>query len=131
MPLMAAVNGVDCTVPSEPPPILVTYYDVAFCYDEGGNVIENINCDSDPGHFADGTAVLPESYGRVAACIPEWLGRTVVIEGVGEWLCRDTGGAIEVVWNDYYEQVVIHVDVLAHSPPSYNYWLFSEWHLSN
>lgn len=107
-------------------PILITYYDPATCYVDG-QVVPNGNCNSDPAHFADATPVLPESYGRVAACIPAWLGVTVVIDGIGSWRCRDAGTAVQVTWRR--GQWVIVVDVLAHEEPYYNYWLFEDWEL--
>ena len=107
--------------------IVTTWYDPAQCYDEDGNVIDNINCNGDPGHFADGTPVLESSYGTVAACISDWLGATLIIEGLGVFRCRDTGGSIHVEFDEYYEQYVIHVDILAHETIDQNYWLWSDW----
>ncbi len=111
-------------------PVLITYYDTSLCYDDAGNVVVNINCNEDPGHFADATDVTADSYGRVAACVPQWLGAIIEIPGVGSWRCRDTGGDIRVAWNRWHGRWVIHVDLLMHDPPPFNYWLFSEWRLS-
>lgn len=109
-----------CPPPITEMPVLVTWYDPA----RGG-----INCDSDCGTFADSSPVTPEAYGNVTACIPEWLGAHLTISGLGTFHCRDTGGAIVIAYNDYYDKWVIHVDVLQSHPPEWNYEL-RNWHLS-
>jgi len=126
--LLATANGAVCpeSVDIESLPVLLTWYDPAQCVNEFGAVIVNINCNHDPFHFADGTAVLESSYGTTAACIPEWLGRDITVIGLGTYRCRDTGGGIVVEWNEYYQQWVIRLDVLSHDPIDRNYCLW-EW----
>lgn len=120
--LLAGPHDV-CVPPVEELPVLVTYYDPLTCITPDGTIEVNINCDSDPTRFADGTAVSSANYGNTAACIPEWLGREITLEGVGTVTCRDTGGSIAVVYNDYYGRWVIHVDMMLPEEPSFNYWL--------
>lgn len=66
-------------------PLKISWYDPA----RGG-----INCDSDCSTMASGIKVTSARYGNTAACIRSWMGKTVVIEGVGSFTCLDTGGAI-------------------------------------
>lgn len=73
------------TAPRQEKPLKISWYDPAL----GG-----INCDSDCTTMASGVKVTPDRYGRTAACIRPWLGKTVVIAGLGEFECLDTGGAI-------------------------------------
>jgi len=128
---LALANGVTCPepVPLDARPVLVTYYNVNECYDELGNTIITINCDSDPGHFADMTAVSEASYGTTAACIPQWLGLTLTVIGLGTFTCHDTGGGIVVGYDEYYGVDVIRVDLLMHSEIECNYCLWGEWYV--
>lgn len=107
-------------------PVLLTVYDPA----RGG-----INCDSDCGHWADGTPVnLPEQYMAVAACIPQIpVDAVISIPGVGRFRCRDRGGAVKVAYNDYWQRWVVHVDIAADVSggyPSWNYQLVQGWRVS-
>lgn len=66
-------------------PLKISWYDPAL----GG-----VNCDHDCSTMASGVKVTPDRYGNTAACIRAWMGKTVVIEGIGRFTCLDTGGAI-------------------------------------
>jgi hypothetical protein len=106
-------------------PILTTWYDP-----ELGGITCAYPCDQ----YANGERVLESHYlggtSQTAACIPSWLGRSVTIEGLGTFRCRDTGGAIVVTYNEYYQQMVIHVDILAHpGQMTHNVYLWNEWNL--
>lgn len=117
---MVIGNTIPCPPPITEMPVLVTWYDPAL----GG-----INCDADCTTYADGTIVTPDDYGQVSACIPEWLGASITIDGIGTFACRDTGSAIVVNYNEYYRGWVIHVDVLHEEPPDWNYQL-RNWQLN-
>lgn len=121
-PLVSLVlgNAAPCPPPITQMPVLVTWYDPAL----GG-----VNCDSDCTTYADGTLVTPDDYGQVSACIPEWLGASITIDGLGSFMCRDTGASIGVDYNVYYEGWVIYVDILHEEPPDWNYQL-REWQLN-
>ena len=82
-------------------PLKISWYDPAL----GG-----INCMDPCDQMATGVKVTEDRYGRTAACIREWTGRTVVIEGLGEFECLDRGGAI--VEHESY----IWIDLLLHEP---------------
>ncbi len=126
--LLATANGASCPPQLEDMKVLVTWYDPSTCITPDGEIVININCDSDPGHFADGTAVAESSYNLTAACIPEWLGRDIIIVGLGAFRCRDTGGSIIIEDNEYYSQYVIRLDVLSHEAIGCNYCLW-DWEL--
>lgn len=106
-------------------PLWLSWYDPAKCYDEAGNVIENINCDSNPRVMAGGTAVTPAMYGYAAACVPQWFDDRVAVKGVGEWHCLDVGGAViptyrEIFWpgRGFVTTWVLPIDVLySHTQP--------------
>lgn len=119
-PTQGAVDSSPEDVPASLP-VLITWYDPAL----GG-----VNCDSECGHFGDGTTVTADDYGVTAACLPEWRGATVNLPGIGSFLCRDSGSAIGARWNSYHQTDVIHVDLLLHSEPSYNYYLIYDWSLA-
>ncbi len=118
--LLVTVESLSCPPPLETMPLLATWYDPAL----GG-----INCQEPCNVFADGTAVTEDSYNVTAACLPQWLGRDIVVVGLGTFKCRDTGGGIVVEWNEYYGRWVIRLDVLAHEEISCNYCLW-EWRLN-
>lgn len=101
-------------------PILLTWYNPQL----GG-----INCDSDCSTMADGLGWGVGDYGRVAACLPDWLGGYVTVGGY-RLKCRDTGGAIVVEFNEHYGRWVIHVDVLSQSAIPCNYCLYEDWRFS-
>ena len=118
--------------PPEPPPLeemtlWLSWYDPALCYDDDGNVIENINCDANPEAMAGGTAVSADLYGNVAACPLPWkLGESVVyVPGIGSWLCLDRGGDIRPTYREIYHPQqgfvtlwVLPIDVLySHDAP--------------
>lgn len=140
--LLGLVCGVDVTCPPPMPPlgemeIWASVYDPAHCYDENGRVIRNINCDSDPTVMATSLPVA-DYYGVAAACRPEWIGKTLIVEGIGERPCLDTGPAIvptfRVVYDPdegFVERWVIVVDFLEHHdrPPDWQYGLFDEWRI--
>ncbi len=95
-------------------PLKISWYDPEL----GG-----INCAHPCDTMASGVKVTPERYGRTAACVPEWMGRTVVIPGLGEFECLDTGGAI------VEHPTFIWIDLLMHQPPAEAGQLVSEWYL--
>lgn len=106
-------------------PILTTWYDPEL----GG-----INCAEPCNQYANGEIVNEDHYldgpNQTAACIPEWLGASVTIPGLGSFKCRDTGGAIIVTHNEYYQRAVIHVDVLAHpGQMNHNVYLYEDWRI--
>ena len=82
-------------------PLKVSWYDP----DLGG-----INCMHPCNQMASGTIVTEWRYGKTAACVPEWMYKRVVIDGLGTFDCLDTGGAIkehpDFIW----------IDLLLHSP---------------
>lgn len=82
-------------------PLKISWYDPQL----GG-----INCMEPCDQMATGVKVTEDRYGRTAACIREWTGRTVVIEGLGEFECLDRGGAI--IEHEGY----IWIDLLLHEP---------------
>lgn len=103
-------------------PIITTYYDPSL----GG-----INCDSDCTTFANMEKVTPDKYGNTAACPGEWLGKTIVIDDK-PYVCRDTGGAIGLDYDDYFEMIVVRIDILARSEDDIcNYCLYNadNWEL--
>lgn len=105
--------------PIEDLPIVVTYY----YPDQGG-----VNCNQDCSILADNQPWDAGDYGNVAACPRELFYQHLEIQGFGTVHCRDTGPAVTVRWNDYWQQYVIHVDVLEEvGVDTYNYWLFDEW----
>ena len=113
-----------------PPPLswedyhlLVTFYDTS----RGG-----INCDIDCNTYADGTAVnLPDDYGEILACIPQWLGSWVVTPHFSG-KCRDTGGAIVITYNEDFGVWVIHVDRLDREETAYcHYCLVKQWRVTS
>jgi len=132
--------GGECTPPMPPIeeiPIWASIYDPELCYDEDGQVIANINCDGNPTMMATSLPVA-DYYGVAAACPSEWMGRTLVVEGIGERPCLDTGGAIRPTYRIVYDPMqgfvemwVIIVDFLEHydAPPDWQYELFEVWSL--
>lgn len=82
-------------------PLKISWYDP---------LLGGINCDSDCTTMASGVKVTEDRYGNTAACLREWIGQTVVIPGIGEFKCLDTGGAI-IEHPDY-----IYIDLLLHEP---------------
>ena len=88
-------------IPTASKPLKISWYDP---------LLGGINCDSDCTTMASGTKVTEDRYGRSAACIAGWMGKTVVIEGLGEFTCLDRGGAI----NEHAE--FIWIDLLLHEP---------------
>lgn len=123
----------ECPPPLPPLPELplwMSWYDPAKCYDENGRVIENINCDENPRVMAGGTAVSAAMYGVAGACLPQWFGKRLVIRGIGERLCLDTGGAILPTYREIYHPKqgfvtmwIIPFDALEHytAPPWWQY----------
>ena len=96
-------------------PAILSVYDPLQCDKPGGE----INCDSDPAHFATGIDVGPEWYGRAAACDPRLLGAVVTFEGIGSFMCIDTGAAIGERWSEYYQRPVMVFDLMVNldEPP--------------
>ena len=95
-------------------PLKISWYDPQL----GG-----INCMDPCDQMATGAKVTEERYGRTAACIREWTGRTVVIAGLGEFECLDRGGAI--IEHEGY----IWIDLLLHEPLVPFGTLVHEWEL--
>jgi len=123
--LLALANGAECPPSLHEMPIVTTWYDYAL----GG-----INCDSDCSMMADGSASVDATYYgddivSTAACIQEWVGETVMIDGLGIFRCRDTGGDMIIEFNDVYREWVIHLDVLSHSAIGCNYCLWNSWEI--
>lgn len=145
---LALLLGLICTpdgycYPPAPPieemPIWASYYDPALCYDENGRVIENINCDDSPDILATSVPTA-DYYGIAAACYEDWIGMTLVVYGIGERPCLDTGGAIKPTYRMVYDPErgfvtiwVIVVDFLEHhnAPPTWQYGLFYDWELKD
>jgi hypothetical protein len=111
---------VDCVVPAERLPVRASFYNPAW----GG-----INCDSDCAHTGDGTPVA-DCYEVCLACPVGWYGRWLDFgPWVGEWQCRDHGGAIQPHYGLTYtpegfaECWWITVDFMAHDEPDWAYLL--------
>jgi hypothetical protein len=89
-----------------------------------------INCDDDCTTIATGK-LEPEMYEVVAACHPLLLTARVNVPGVGTFHCLDTGTAIIVRWNSYYQRRVLWFDVLYNlvdqPPPDWAYWAIEDW----
>lgn len=82
-------------------PLRISWYDPKL----GG-----INCDHDCTTMASGVKVTPDRYGNTAACVREWMGAWIVMPGIGEFQCLDTGGAI------IEHPTFIYIDLLLHEP---------------
>lgn len=97
-------------------PLKISWYDPAL----GG-----INCDHDCTTMASGVKVTEDRYGNTAACLREWLGAWVVIPGIGEFQCLDTGGAI------IEHPTFIYIDLLLHEPLPNAPWgtMVDDWSL--
>jgi hypothetical protein len=95
-------------------PLKISWYDP---------ILGGVNCDSDCSTMATGAKVTEDRYGRTAACIREWAGKTVVIAGLGEFECLDRGGAI--IEHEGY----IWIDLLLHEPMVPFGTLIYEWEL--
>ena len=96
----SAISQVTQPPPVSEMPLFLSWYDPELCKPENGGVM--INCDSDPTRMAGGTAVTADMYGYAAACPAEWFDRVIMIPGVGERRCLDTGGAIKVTYRRTY-----------------------------
>lgn len=119
-------------------PVYASVYDPMECYDDEGEVIENINCDSDPRHVA---AMIPveEAYDLVIACPQYMFGYVLYFDGIGTRLCWDTGGNIKVqyreVYTSRYGYITTHflvLDFLEQRPyPSWAYETFwpDQWEI--
>ncbi len=110
-----------CHVVTERPdvdelPLLSTYYNP---------LLGGINCAADCSALADGLGWSESDFGRVAACPRGWHYQTVIF-GSYELLCRDRGGMIDCLYNEFYRQWVCHVDVLARGIDC-NYCLWWDW----
>ncbi len=106
-------------------PIVTTWYDPEL----GG-----INCEEPCDIYAGGERVLESHYyghsDQTAACLAEWLGRSIHIQGLGTFICRDVGSSIVIKYNEYFDRDVIHVDILAHPGEMVcDYCLWDEWRL--
>ena len=95
-------------------PLKISWYDPQL----GG-----INCMEPCDQMATGVKVTEDRYGKTAACIADWTGRTVVIPGLGEFECLDRGGAI--IEHEGY----IWIDLLLHEPIVPFGTLIHEWQL--
>lgn len=82
------------------PVVYETYEATAYsCSGITSEAMRLMNCPN--GITTSGT--IPESK-QTAACHKNMLGKTIIIEGIGELKCEDTGGAIG------YKKVDIYVD---------------------
>jgi hypothetical protein len=99
-------------------PIVTTWYEPK----DGG-----INCQEPCDRFATNEPVQEEDYGFAAACHPKWLGRTIVLNEIYSYECKDTGGSIGLEWNEYYGRLVFRVDILSHEEIHCNYCLYENW----
>lgn len=113
----------DCVVQESELPLWTSYYMPPL----GG-----INCDSDCSVVADGTAVT-DCYDWCVACPIGWYGRWLDLGDIGQWQCRDHGGAIHPVYGERYtpEGFVtgwsIPIDLLVREEPPFAYRLLWEW----
>lgn len=104
-------------------PAIVTWYDPA----RGGS-----NCDEgECGHFADGSRVTEDDYGRVAAGPPQLFYRWLRLPGIGVFHVRDQGGAVKIHFNWRYWRWAFFVDVLSHQAIECNYCLIEDWSIEN
>lgn len=122
--LLLAVTLLQPLPPPEPVPVglhdlILSWYDPA----QGG-----INCSADCSTFGSGQRVVAKHYGRVAACLTEWRGRTVAIPGFGSWDCVDSGGAVVAHWTQA-DGLHVHVDVLRSEPIERGPWAPQKWEL--
>lgn len=110
-------------------PAFLSYYDPSICD------AYPTNCLDGGTHFGNGEPVTEERYGDTAACPIDWVPQTVAIDGVGRWVCRDTGGGIAPVYREVWlwdngtaQKVwmwVVTLDILYHhTPGSYPWWAF-------
>jgi len=118
------IDGMICYVEAESLRARLSYYDPL----RGG-----INCDQDCSVTADGTPVV-QCWGWCMACPNGWepkmingrLREGLVIDfgdRIGEWHCRDRGGAIKPTWGEWWDgnqivsELVIVVDLMSKVPP--------------
>lgn len=98
-------------------PLYVTHYDP---------VLGGINCMAPCNQFGTGEVITEGHYydGRqgAAACIERWRGHVVTIEGLGRFVCKDTGGLI------VEKPDRIHIDILSHHPVPNG--LYHNWSIS-
>lgn len=87
------------TITTNDKPLKISWYDPSL----GG-----INCMEPCNIMASGVEVTEDRYGNTAACLKEWMGAYVVIPGIGEFRCLDTGGAI------IEHPTFIYIDLLLH-----------------
>ena len=111
---------------NKPIPIVLTGYDPA---------LEGINCAEPCNQTATGYWLTEADYydgiSGIAACPANWLGRTIVIPKLGKFKCLDTGSAIKFTYNSYYDEWVIHIDILVEEPfeQYWNYWIIENYEL--
>ncbi len=118
-----------CVAQAESLPVFLSYYDPAIC-DE-----HPTNCFGDGSRFANGELVTEERYGDTAACPVDWVGETIAVPDVGDFVCRDTGGRIHPMYREVWVsgengmslewQWVIVLDILwHHQPDNYPWWAY-------
>jgi len=122
-------------VPPEPPKVLTDYpalmvmYDPVLCTD--GTPGGEINCDDDPTTVATGP-LTQDMYFVSGACHPDLLGATVHFPYIDfSMKCVDTGGAIIIRYNDWYQREVLYFDVLWDyygEWPYWLHWLLDDWY---
>lgn len=102
-------------------------------YDEDGNLVfhdeTNFQCMHPCNMTGNGTVITPELFGRAGACINDWIGKTVYIEGYGEIQCIDSFGNPNYQVPFYHSNkglVVYPVDILSPHP---TYDTVYEWEL--
>ena len=113
------------------PLILLTVFDP----DRGG-----INCGgSSCANVADGHLWAEADYERLAAC-PSFMvyrgANRITIDVAGMTLqCRDTGGLVNLAWNETYQRYVIHIDVMADlgdaEQPEYPWYNYTAYELED
>ena len=105
---------------------LTSYPAVMVIYDPR---LGGINCDGDCLTVATGP-LTEDMYFTSGACHQDLLGATVHFPAINfSMRCVDTGGLIDVGWNEYYQQEVLYFDAMwdASNPPPWVYWLLDDW----
>ena len=116
-------------LPPTAPPKLTDYPAVIMAYDPA---LGGTNCDGDCSTIATGP-LTQDMYGTVAACHQDLLGRSITLPSIGTFDCLDTGGAIRVAYNEYFEREVLYFDVMYdlvnNDRPRWAGMLLEDWEL--